>query len=59
LKQNLDDSANTTDLKINFTKFEAKEGANIAAIDLQFSSFVERLTCCGSASFNSAALFLS
>jgi hypothetical protein len=49
LKQILDDSANTTDLKINFTKFEAEEGANIAAIDLQFSSFVERLTCCGSA----------
>jgi hypothetical protein len=48
LKQILDDSANTTGLKINFTKFEA-EGADIAAIDLQFSSFAERLTCCGSA----------
>jgi hypothetical protein len=31
----LDDSANTTGLKINFTKFEA-EGADIAAIDFQF-----------------------
>jgi hypothetical protein len=41
LKQILDDSANTTGLKINFTKFEAQEGADIVAIDLQFSSFAE------------------